>query len=246
MHMAKSTSNKQSRAKRGAPVGKNVRKKTRPSRAKQKGAAGRKKKVAPVGKQRRFSKISRTTSETNILLELDIDGIGTHSIKTGIPFLDHMLVLFTRHGMFNLSLKAVGDLDVDIHHTNEDVALTLGQAFAKGLIDKKGIRRYGFFLLPMDEALVRVVLDISNRPGFFISGLPKRPRGKRVYSFLDCEHFMKSFSQAAGLTLHITVLSGRDRHHILEAIFKALARALDMAVSKDPRTDSVPSTKGIL
>jgi len=197
-------------------------------------------------KKIRSAKIVRKTSETNISLNLAIDGKGTTSIDTGIAFLDHMLDLFSRHGLFNLTLKAKGDIAVDIHHTNEDVALTLGQAFSKALGTKKGIRRFGFFIVPMDDALARVVLDISNRPSLYLTGLPKSSKGKVAYSFIDCEHFLQSFAQSAGLNLHVTVLSGRDKHHIMEAIFKALGRALDVATSLDKRSSAIPSTKGIL
>ena len=194
----------------------------------------------------RMSHIKRDTAETHIVVKLNIDGTGKNTIKTGISFLDHMLTLFSRHGLFDLEVIAEGDLDVDIHHTNEDIALTLGQAFAKGLRDKKGIRRFGFYYVPMEDALVRVSLDISNRPSLFVDGFPRSSKGFKQYSFSDCEHFLKSFSQTAGLNLHVAVLSGRDRHHIIEAIFKALARALDSATRIDKRNLAIPSTKGIL
>jgi len=197
-------------------------------------------------KKIRMGKIVRKTSETNISLALTVDGKGKSSIDTGIAFLDHMLDLFTRHGLFDLRLKAKGDIAVDIHHTNEDVALTLGQALVKALGNKKGIRRFGFYMVPMDDALARVVLDISNRPSLYLSGLPESAKGKLAYSFIDCEHFLQSFAQSAGINLHVTVLSGRDKHHIMEAIFKALGRALDVATSLDKRSTAVPSTKGIL
>ena len=198
--------------------------------------------VVPV----RISQIRRDTSETHIVIKLNIDGKGKNTIKTGIPFLDHMLNLFSRHGFFDLDIKAEGDLDVDIHHTNEDIALTLGQTFAEGLGNKKGIRRFGFYYVPMEDALVRVSLDISNRPSLFIEGFPRKPKSYKQYGYADCEHFLKSFSQAAGLNLHVAVLSGRDRHHVIEAIFKALARSLDSATRIDKRNLSIPSTKGIL
>jgi imidazoleglycerol-phosphate dehydratase len=197
-------------------------------------------------KSKRSSSIKRETTETKIKVDLLIDGSGKSTISTGIPFLDHMLILFSKHGFFDLAINATGDIDIDIHHTNEDVALTLGQAFAEALGDKRGIQRYGSFAIPMDEALVRVVLDISNRPSLFLTGLPKVLKGVTEYSFVDCEHFLQSFVQRAGINLHVTVLSGKDRHHIIEAIFKALARALDAATTCDPRLHSVPSTKGIL
>lgn len=203
-----------------------------------------KKKV--LKKQDRSATIKRATSETNISISLTIDGTGKRSISTGIPFLDHMLDLFSKHGMFDLTVKATGDIEVDIHHTNEDVALSLGAAFVKALGKKTGITRYGFYFVPMDDALVRVVLDISNRPSLHISGFPKTVKAKSDYSFIDCEHFLQSFAQATGLNLHISVISGRDRHHIIEAIFKALGRALDQATTCDHRSNAIPSTKGIL
>jgi imidazoleglycerol-phosphate dehydratase len=202
--------------------------------------------IKRMKKKNRSAKINRVTSETNISITLNVDGSGKRSIDTGIAFLDHMLDLFAKHGMFDLTVKAKGDIDVDIHHTNEDIALALGSAFSNALGDKKSIRRYGFFLVPMDEALVRVVLDISNRPSLFVSGFPKSMKSKTDYSFIDCEHFLQSFTQSAGLNLHLSILSGRDRHHIIEAVFKALARALDQATDCDTRSKTVPSTKGIL
>ncbi len=194
----------------------------------------------------RKSLIKRDTRETNIYVKLNIDGKGISKIKTGISFLDHMLNLFSRHGLFDMEVRAKGDLDVDIHHTNEDIALTLGQAFTKGLGNKKGIRRFGFYYVPMEDALVRISLDISNRPSLFIQGFPNDIEESNAYSFSDCEHFLKSFSQSAGLNLHVAVLSGRDRHHVIEAVFKALARALDSATQIDKRNLTIPSTKGIL
>jgi len=194
----------------------------------------------------RRASFSRKTSETDIFVELNLDGVGKNKINTGIAFLDHMLSLFSRHGCFDLQLRAKGDLDVDIHHTNEDVAISLGKTFIKSLDKKEGIQRYGTFYLPMDDALVRVVLDISDRPSLYIDGLPKSDKTYKQYSYNDCFHFLKSFSNAAGINMHVSVLKGHDRHHILEAIFKALARALDIATSVDARNMTVPSTKGIL
>jgi len=193
-----------------------------------------------------MSVVTRNTSETNISINLTVDGRGTNEIKTGISFLDHMLTLFSKHGYFDLNIQARGDLDVDIHHTNEDVALSLGEAFTKALGDKKGIQRFGSFYVPMEDTLARVVLDISNRPCLIIEGFPKKEKGHKQYTYTDCEHFMKSFCQAAGINMYISVLAGTDRHHIIEAIFKALGRALDVATKIDRRNSDVPSTKGVL
>lgn len=204
------------------------------------------KRLNAKSKKKRAAAIIRNTSETKISIKLDIDGTGKNKIKTGISFLDHMLELFSRHGLFDVVVSAKGDLDVDIHHTNEDIALSLGAAFVKALGNKKGIVRYGFFCVPMDDALVRVVLDISNRPSLSLDGFPEKEKSDKKYSYTDCEHFLKSFCFSAGINMHVSVLKGKDRHHIIEAIFKALARALDAATRIDTRNKSVPSTKGIL
>ncbi|MCM8775315.1 MAG: imidazoleglycerol-phosphate dehydratase HisB [Candidatus Omnitrophica bacterium] len=195
----------------------------------------------------RKTRIQRKTSETNILLNLNVDGGGKSCIRSGIPFLDHMLTLFSKHGLFDITLKATGDLDVDIHHTNEDIGIVFGQAFAKALADKRGIQRYGFCSLPMDEALVRVSLDLSGRPSLAIT----RAKGVRFanprdYSFHDASEFMKAFSQHAGINMHIEILAGQDSHHVIEAMFKAVSRAMDMATRIDPRVRGIPSTKGSL
>jgi len=195
----------------------------------------------------RKASVQRKTSETNISVTLAIGGNGKSAVDTGIPFLDHMLTLLAKHSLMNLAVKAKGDLGVDIHHTNEDVGITLGEALAKALGTKAGIRRYGFFGVPMDEAMARVTLDISGRPSFFIQQakgafLPRT--GK--YTLHDASEFLKAFTQHAGINMHLEVLAGEDAHHILEAIFKALAKALDMATQIDPRSKGVPSTKGRL
>ncbi len=198
-------------------------------------------------KQTRSALIKRKTSETDIVLKLHLDGAGKSSITTGMPFLDHMLALLSKHGLFDLEVKAVGDLHVDIHHTNEDVGITLGQALHKALGPKVGIRRYGFFSVPMDEVLARVTLDISGRPSLHISKA-KGVRFSRLenYSFHDAMEFMHAFCQHAGINMHVEVLSGHDSHHIIEGVFKAAARALDMATQIDPRVKGIPSTKGSL
>ena len=197
--------------------------------------------------KKRSAVIKRKTSETDIAIRLSLDGAGKSSVDTQIPFLDHMLTLLAKHGLMDLTLKARGDLEVDIHHTNEDLGIALGQALTKALGAKKGIRRYGSFELPMDEALIRVTLDISGRPSLFI----KKQKGVRLsrqpkYTFDDAADFLRSFCQHAGINMHIDILSGKDTHHIVEGIFKALAKALDMAITLDPRVRGVPSTKGSL
>ncbi len=198
-------------------------------------------------KKSRESNVKRKTSETDIQIRLKVSGHGKSKIDTGMPFLDHMLTLLSKHSLFDLEIKAQGDLHVDIHHTNEDVGITLGQALTKSLADKMGIRRYGFFSVPMDEALVKVTLDISGRPSLHISKA-KGVRFSRLenYSFHDAMECLKAFCQHAGINMHVEVLSGHDSHHIIEGVFKALARALDMATQIDPRVVGVPSTKGKL
>lgn len=198
-------------------------------------------------KKVRKAVLRRVTKETRIAISLTVDGAGKSRIRTGMRFLDHMLELFAKHGLFDLTVNAEGDLDVDIHHTNEDVGITLGQALTKALGNKAGIRRYGFFLAPMDEVLVRVTLDISGRPSLIVH----RSKGVRFsrlenYSFHDAMEFMKALSQNAGINMHIEVVSGHDSHHIIEGVFKAFARALDQATQRDPRVKGIPSTKGSL
>ncbi len=195
----------------------------------------------------RKSDVKRKTSETDIKIRLNIDGKGRSSIDTGMPFLDHMLTLLAKHGLFDLEVKAKGDLHVDIHHTNEDVGITLGQALHKALGAKLGIRRYGLGSVPMDESLIRVTLDISGRPSLHVQK-NKGVRFSRLenYSFHDATELLKAFCQHAGINMHIEVLSGHDSHHIIEGTFKATAKALDMATQIDPRVEGVPSTKGTL
>lgn len=200
-----------------------------------------------MAKKIRKADVKRKTAETDIKINMTVDGRGRSSISTGMPFLDHMLTLLAKHGLFDLQVKAVGDLHVDIHHTNEDVGIVLGQALTKALGDKKGIRRYGFFSVPMDEVLIRVTLDISGRPSVHVSKA-KGVKFSRLenYSFHDATEMMRAFCQHAGINMHIEVLSGHDSHHIIEGMFKALAKALDMATSVDPRVQGIPSTKGSL
>jgi imidazoleglycerol-phosphate dehydratase len=190
--------------------------------------------------------IERKTSETEIRLRFVVDGIGASRIETGIPFFDHMLTLFARHGVFDVELSARGDIDVDFHHTVEDTGITLGQALTKALGDKAGIRRYGYAYVPMDEALVRAVVDLSGRP-FLAYHAPKdvEPVGG-AFSFQLVEEFLRALSVHGGMNLHVDVLAGKDAHHMAEGIFKALARALDVATQVDPRVQGIPSTKGVL
>lgn len=194
----------------------------------------------------REATVERKTSETAILLRLAVDGSGKSRLSTGIPFFDHMLTLFARHGLFDLELDAKGDLEVDCHHTVEDTGITLGQALTKALGNKAGIRRYGHAYVPMDEALVRVVVDLSGRP-FLAYSAPAdvEPIGGN-FSFQLVEEFLRALSVHGGMNLHVDILEGRDAHHMAEGVFKALARALDQATRMDPRVEGVPSTKGSL
>ena len=193
----------------------------------------------------RTATVKRKTRETDIELVLSVDGSGQADISTGIGFFDHMLELFTKHGLFDLKLKAQGDLNVDAHHTVEDVGLALGQALREALGDKKGLRRYGWCLLPMDDALARIALDCSGRP-FLAYEAPEEagPIGDFPYQLI--EEFLRAFSVQGGLNLHVALLDGRDTHHMAEAVFKGLARTLDQATQIDPRVQGVPSTKGQL
>ncbi|MCD5398066.1 imidazoleglycerol-phosphate dehydratase HisB [candidate division NPL-UPA2 bacterium] len=197
---------------------------------------------------RREAEVERITKETEMQLKLELEGTGQDKIKTGIPFLDHMLSLFTRHGLFDLKIEAKGDLEVDIHHTNEDLGICLGEVFKKAWGDKKGIKRFGFAYVPMDETLARVVLDISGRPSltFNKTGNYLDAPLEEIYSLRDGEHFLRSFCNESGVNMHIDVLRGEDTHHVLEAIFKALGKALDQATQFDERVEGIPSTKGIL
>ena len=188
----------------------------------------------------------RKTGETDITLSLDIDGKGESEISSGVGFLDHMLTLFSRHGRFDLKLKCIGDTYVDDHHSTEDIAIALGSAFRKALGDKRGIKRYGDVVLPMDEALVLASVDISGRSYIrFTSNFQTEKIGTFDVELL--EDFFTSFAENAGITLHISQLDGRNSHHIAEAMFKAVARALRKAVEIDERAkDEIPSTKGVL
>jgi imidazoleglycerol-phosphate dehydratase len=193
----------------------------------------------------RTARIERKTNETDIALELSLDGSGTSSIATGVGFFDHMLTLLARHAAWNLTLKATGDLDVDQHHTVEDVGICLGQAVRQALGDKAGIRRYGHFTLPMDETLVTTAIDLGGRAHFVFDAQFPAPKIGSFDSELIAE-FWQAFSANAAANLHILLHHGRNGHHIAEAIFKATARALRMAAEADPRIGDVPSTKGTL
>lgn len=195
--------------------------------------------------KKRTAEVKRTTAETDIKIKLNVDGNGRSMIHTGMPFLDHMLTLLAKHGLFDLDVKAKGDLHVDIHHTNEDVGIVLGQVLTKALDKKIGIRRYGHFSVPMDEVLIRVTLDISGRPSLFIHK-SKGVKFSRLenYSFHDACEMLKAFTQHAGVNMHIEVLNGHDSHHIIEGMFKCFAKALDTATTIDPRVKGIPSTKG--
>ena len=194
---------------------------------------------------KRTASIDRKTSETAIKMTLSLDGEGNSDVRTGIPFFDHMLTLFARHGLFDLTVEAKGDIEVDFHHTVEDTGIALGQALAKALADKNGIRRYGSAYVPMDEALARVVVDCSGRP-FLAYEAPRGVEAIGLFPFQLVEEFLRALAVNAGLTLHVSILAGRDAHHMAEAIFKALGRALDIAVSHDERVKGIPSTKGML
>ena len=193
----------------------------------------------------RSASLERTTGETQIKLSLSLDGEGRSDIRTGIPFFDHMLTLLSRHGLLDLEIAAKGDIEVDYHHTVEDVGITLGQALSKALGDKTGIRRYGHAYVPMDEALARVVVDCSGRP-FLAYEVPRGVEAIGLFPFQLVEEFLRAVAVNAGLTLHVSILAGRDAHHMAEAVFKALGRALDIAVSHDDRVKGIPSTKGVL
>ena len=200
---------------------------------------------AALTRKGRHARVTRATKETDITVDLGIDGTGAARVETGVPFLDHMLDSFARHGFFDLSVQARGDLAVDQHHTVEDVGLALGQALRDGLGDKVGIRRFGEAACPLDEALVRVTVDLSGRPYFVYDVAIKRAR---VGTF-DTElihDFLLALTNQLGMNLHVDMVRGRNAHHIIEATFKALARALDTATQIDPRVHGVLSTKGSL
>ena len=193
----------------------------------------------------RAAQVQRKTKETDVRVALNLDGSGRSRVSTGVPFLDHMLELFARHGLFDLEVECRGDLEIDDHHSVEDIAISLGQALKEALGDKSGIARYGEATVPMDEALCRSVIDLSGR---FYLVYEVETRRQRIGNFSVelAEHFWRSFAEAARCNLHIDCLRGRNTHHILEGTFKATARALRRATEKDPRVKGVLSTKGVL
>jgi imidazoleglycerol-phosphate dehydratase len=193
----------------------------------------------------RTAQIERNTSETRISLDLTIDGQGAANVATKIPFFDHMLTLFARHSLVNLEVKTDGDIEVDFHHTVEDTGIALGQAFAKALGDKRGISRYGWAYLPMDETLTRVALDFSGRP-YLEYRAPASVASIGAFSFQLVEEFLRGFSVHAGMNLHVEIVYGRDAHHMAESVFKGLAKAVDLACRIDSRVQGIPSTKGSL
>ena len=194
----------------------------------------------------RTAEVNRDTKETQIKINLALDGTGQGKIATGIPFLDHMLNLFSRHGFFDLSIKAEGDIQIDYHHLVEDMGISLGQAFREALGDKSGIKRYGFFVLPMDETLVTVALDLSNR-GFLVFEADLPVSLVRDFNIQLFKEFFQAFANEVACNLHIRLEHGEEPHHVAEAIFKGFAKSLDIATQIEPRLEgTIPSTKGTL
>lgn len=193
----------------------------------------------------RKATINRKTSETNIRLTLNLDGTGKYGIQIAVPFMEHMLNLFAKHGLFDLSIKAEGDVQIDAHHTVDDIGICLGKAFAEALGDKSGIKRFGSVQLPMDEVLTAVSVDISGRP-YLVYNVPKLQGKVGEFDAELAEEFFRAFAINAGITMHIDLIRGENLHHIIEGIFKAVAKALSVAVSRDDRVKGVPSTKGVI
>ena len=193
----------------------------------------------------RKAEVIRKTKETDISFSINLDGTGESSISTGIPFLDHMLTLFARHGLFDINLTAVGDLDIDAHHTMEDIGLVMGEAIAKALGEKQGIKRYGWTILPMDETLALIALDLSGRPYLVYDLVPPSDNINGMDTRLFHE-FFQALSVKAGMNLHIQLMKGEEVHHVFEAVFKGFAKSLDQAVTYDERITGVLSTKGVL
>lgn len=194
---------------------------------------------------KRTARVSRDTKESSVLIELNLDGSGENEISTGVPFYDHMLSQLSKHGLFDLKVVTKGDVEVDEHHTIEDTALALGQAFSEALGDKTSIRRYGDATVPLDDVLVRAAVDLSGRP-YLVHKEPEMAPMIGTYDTTLNKHIWESFINQAKITLHVEVLDGRNAHHIVEAQFKAVARALRVACEVDPRATGVPSTKGTL
>lgn len=205
--------------------------------------------TTPVTQRQRTAAIERTTSESTVRVEVDLDGSGRHTISTTVPFYDHMLTALARHSLIDLTVEASGDTHIDVHHTVEDTAIVLGQALRQALGDKTGIVRYGDATVPLDEALAHAVVDVSGRPYVVHSGEPVGQEYALIGGHFTgslTAHVFESIAHHAGITLHMRVLAGRDPHHIVEAQFKALARALRAAIAVDPREQGIPSTKGAL
>ena len=197
----------------------------------------------------RKARLERATSESSVVIELDLDGTGRTDISTSVPFFDHMLTALGKHSLIDLTVKATGDTHIDAHHTVEDTAIVLGEALRQALGDKSGIARFGDAIVPLDEALAQAVVDVSGRPFVVHSGEPAGFELHRIGGHFTgslTRHVFESLAYHAGICLHIRVLAGRDPHHIVEAQFKALARALRAAIARDPLVDGVPSTKGTL
>jgi imidazoleglycerol-phosphate dehydratase len=197
----------------------------------------------------RTARVERGTKESRVVVELDLDGTGRGQVSTGVPFYDHMLVSLAKHSLIDLTVSAEGDVEVDAHHTVEDVAIVLGQALREALGDKAGIRRFGDAVVPLDESLAQAVVDVSGRPYCVHSGEPQGQEFVLIgghYTGSLTRHVLETLALTAGIALHVRVLAGRDPHHVVEAQFKAVARALRQAVEPDPRVVGVPSTKGAL
>lgn len=197
----------------------------------------------------RTARIERTTSESTVVVELDLDGAGRTDVTTSVPFYDHMLTALGRHSLIDMTVRATGDTDVDVHHTVEDTAICIGEALRAALGDKRGIRRFGDALVPLDEALAQAVVDVSGRPYLVHDGESEAFVHHLIgghFTGSMVRHVLETIAYHAGVCLHVRVLSGRDPHHVAEAEFKALARALRSAIEPDPRVDDIPSTKGAL
>jgi len=194
---------------------------------------------------KRLSEVNRKTKETEISIKLNLNGKGKHEISTGIPFFDHMLTLFAVHGFFDLSIEAKGDIEVDFHHTVEDIGLVLGDAFDKALGDRKGIRRYGNAVTPMDDALAAVTVDLSKR-SFLVYNIPSIKSGEGNFNSILAKEFFRAFAMKGGMNLHINVFYGENEHHIIESIFKSVGRSLNQAGSFDERITDTRSSKGSL
>ncbi|GAA1150009.1 imidazoleglycerol-phosphate dehydratase HisB [Nesterenkonia lutea] len=197
----------------------------------------------------RIAQMERVTSESSVKVRMDLDGTGASTINTGVPFYDHMLTALSKHSLIDLDVEASGDTHIDVHHTVEDTAIVLGEVLRAALGDKRGIRRFGDATIPLDEALAQAVVDVSGRPYLVHSGEPEGQQYHLIgghFTGSMTRHVFEAITYHSGICLHMTLLGGRDPHHIVEAQFKAFARALRQAVESDPRTDEIPSTKGAL